>query len=425
MVTSAWTVLKYTGREVVMSGAFAGRSAGETFPVVSAVAKLVCEDGKSYAAYVHEALLDVNPAQVESLLSVHQSLRVPHNGIDDRARCERDVCGQPGLQCARFGSHTLPFFFDGSKCFYAVYRISEEELKTLPCVTLTDVSVPYEPLARIHSRRRSAPSPPERVAPWKQCLGFIPDHVVAKTLAATSQLVPSVEAETREVLARSVVRRRFASEEAPVVATLRSTPDSFVIYKSDGVTPLDDWLPSSPDDDQLDDIVPPDEARLPALRGNDDDVGETFLSDLPIGMSEESAFESSLAEVYGPSVKRPRFDRLFSLDSPPSDGAVVPQPDYDAPPEEARFNGASTSLAFPSSLVHGKSTPAARETSIDGDVVGTFHTVAASSTTDVLDDDLAHDPSITDPTSRDSFRVITQDQDIDSAILDEVSHQLI
>lgn len=72
LVTSAWTVLKYTGREVVMSGAFASRtSAGETFPVVSAVAKLVCEDGKSYAAFVHKALLDANPAQVESLLSVH------------------------------------------------------------------------------------------------------------------------------------------------------------------------------------------------------------------------------------------------------------------------------------------------------------------------------------------------------------------
>ena len=70
LITSAWQVLRDTGREVVMSGAFAGRSAGEIFPVVSAVAKLVCEDGTAYAAYAHEALLDTNPVQVESLLSV-------------------------------------------------------------------------------------------------------------------------------------------------------------------------------------------------------------------------------------------------------------------------------------------------------------------------------------------------------------------
>lgn len=126
LITSAWRVLRNTGCEVVMCGAFAGRSAGEIFPVVSAVAKLVCEDGKAYAAYAHEALLDTNPAQVESLLSVDQSLRNPKNGIDDRARCERDVNENPGQQCSRFGTHRLPFYFDGTKCFYAIYLISEK-----------------------------------------------------------------------------------------------------------------------------------------------------------------------------------------------------------------------------------------------------------------------------------------------------------
>jgi hypothetical protein len=95
-----------------MTGAFAGRNVGEVFPVVSAVAKLICEDGKAYAAYVHEALLDSNPNQKESLLSVHQSLRDQRNGIDDRARCERGVDGNPGLQMARFGKSRLPFWLD-------------------------------------------------------------------------------------------------------------------------------------------------------------------------------------------------------------------------------------------------------------------------------------------------------------------------
>ena len=103
LLTSVWRVIATTGREVMMTGAFAGRNVGEYFPVVSAVSKVVGEDGKAYAAYAHEALYDSNPAQKESLLSVHQSLRDQRNGIDDRARCERDLHGNPGLQAARFG----------------------------------------------------------------------------------------------------------------------------------------------------------------------------------------------------------------------------------------------------------------------------------------------------------------------------------
>ena len=75
LLTSVWRVIASTGRNVMMTGAFAGRNVGELFPVVSAVAKVVGEDGKEYAAYAHEALYDSNPAQKESLLSVHQSYR--------------------------------------------------------------------------------------------------------------------------------------------------------------------------------------------------------------------------------------------------------------------------------------------------------------------------------------------------------------
>ena len=37
--------MEHTGREVMMTGAFAGRNFGESFPVVSAVAKLIGADG--------------------------------------------------------------------------------------------------------------------------------------------------------------------------------------------------------------------------------------------------------------------------------------------------------------------------------------------------------------------------------------------
>ena len=61
----------------MMTGAFAGRNVGEVFPVVSAVVKLIGEDGKAHAAYAHGALYESNPEQEESLLSVHQSSGAP------------------------------------------------------------------------------------------------------------------------------------------------------------------------------------------------------------------------------------------------------------------------------------------------------------------------------------------------------------
>ena len=204
-----------------MTGAFAGRNVGETFPVVTAVAKIIDAEGKAYAAIAHEALLDSNPAQVESLLSVHQSLRNVNNGIDDRATSERDINGNPGKQAARFGSTVLPFHFDGTKCFFEVLPISDRELKTLPSITLTDGQVPYEPIIRLHSvrrtqslstndRRRNGIS--EETTPtatkWKSWLGFPPDHVINKTLLATTQLIPTVEAETREIM-RDHLRTRL------------------------------------------------------------------------------------------------------------------------------------------------------------------------------------------------------------------------
>ena len=105
------------------------------------------------------------------------------------------------MQMARFQKIKMPFFFDGTKCFFVVHQIRNEELANFPKVTITDGSVPYEPIDRLHSRRNPAIS--ESTKPtldWKRNLGFAPDHVVQKMLSATTQLVPTVESETRELM---------------------------------------------------------------------------------------------------------------------------------------------------------------------------------------------------------------------------------
>jgi hypothetical protein len=91
-----------------------------------------------------------------------------------------------GTQTARFGDMALPFFFDGAKCFYIVSTITLEEITTLPKVTITPDNGLYNPRDCIYSRRLEKKKGLD-IIKWKCHLGFIPDHVVAKTLKATTQ----------------------------------------------------------------------------------------------------------------------------------------------------------------------------------------------------------------------------------------------
>jgi hypothetical protein len=175
-------------------GALAGRHAGSKFPVVSAVAKLTDENGKEYCAIVYEGLYDATPHQFESLLAVHQCRRIPGNAVDDCATTECDTHGRPGTQRCRISGHLVPFYYDGTKCYYKLSQILDNELTSLPRLVFTP-SGTYDPLSRTQTRRLD-----QKKVDWKYNLGFPPDKVVTKTLAATTQMTPSVETETREIM---------------------------------------------------------------------------------------------------------------------------------------------------------------------------------------------------------------------------------
>ena len=71
-LTSVWNVVRRTGCDATISGTFAGGcNVGELYPVVSAVAKVICEVGRAYELYAHKALMDSNPAQRDSFISVN------------------------------------------------------------------------------------------------------------------------------------------------------------------------------------------------------------------------------------------------------------------------------------------------------------------------------------------------------------------
>ena len=91
----------------------------------------------------------------------------------------------------------LKFFFDGSKCYFNVSEITEEGKNSLDIVVLT-VPNEYTRHNRVYSRNVTRKDQDNGV--WKGNLGFVPDNVIKKTLQCTTQLVPSLETETREIM---------------------------------------------------------------------------------------------------------------------------------------------------------------------------------------------------------------------------------
>ena len=219
-----------------------------------------------------------------------------------------------------------------------------------------------------------------------------------------------------QVIARSVVRRRFAREEAPVVES-GNTPASLVIYKSDGITPLEDWTPSSELDDQIDDII--DAAEL--LRGGNDKHQQE--SHDVIGMTEEDAFESGMVEVYGPSAKRPRLEHQPSSAIAPATSVISPQQVDDAVPEEQPVDNFTSDTPSPQPPTVLESTETLRDNLCVADAEGPLCLNAALSKADSTNDDSKNDLDV-DPMPGDDFNVVTQDQDIEPEMLEEITHQL-
>jgi hypothetical protein len=88
---------------------------------------------------------------------------------------------------ARFGLNEASFFFDGSKCFFEISTITQEEMDTLPRIYIHgQLMKEYVPLICAHSCQSTQSGPSWHLPLWKCHLEFIPDKVVDKTLIATT-----------------------------------------------------------------------------------------------------------------------------------------------------------------------------------------------------------------------------------------------
>lgn len=106
------------------------------------------------------------------------------------------------------------FTFDGKKLYIRHRSPTPSELETMVPVHLTSANkttYPITPtpisrnrLVQIVRRRNLSSS---ELSTWCANMAFFPEPVILKTLAATSQLIPSVEAENRLVPRKHLVSR--------------------------------------------------------------------------------------------------------------------------------------------------------------------------------------------------------------------------
>ena len=146
---------------------------------------------------LNQCFLDRDPSQDEALLQPHQC-RDFGVMVDDCAKCHLNNDGDPGGQCIRVGDDIIPMHFDGWKCYFRISKPTEDDIATLPVYTLTS-SRPYEPQCRLSSRRIHSPVG-SSTSEWRRRLGFPTLAITIDTLNHTTNMVQTMESETRDYM---------------------------------------------------------------------------------------------------------------------------------------------------------------------------------------------------------------------------------
>ena len=146
---------------------------------------------------INQCFLDRNPAQTEALLQPHQ-VRAFGIMVDDCASCHMRSDGIQGSQCITIGDVTIPMLFDGWKCYFRISKPSQLDMDKYEIIELTNERA-YEPQGRRFSRRIPS-SVGVSIAIWRERLGFPVHEVATNTLANTTNMVQTMEAETRDYM---------------------------------------------------------------------------------------------------------------------------------------------------------------------------------------------------------------------------------
>ena len=106
--------------------------------------------------------------------------------------------GNPGGQSITLGRDNIPLHFDGWKCYLRIRKPHAEELRNLPAFEITS-SRPYKPQGRLALRRLNKTSDDD-VKEWRARLGYPTYGTTRTTLKNTTQMVQTLQTESREYL---------------------------------------------------------------------------------------------------------------------------------------------------------------------------------------------------------------------------------
>jgi hypothetical protein len=119
----------------------------------------------------------------------------------------RDGHGKAGKQSVEADGFEIPLQHDGSKYFLTIRPPTSPNWEILPIIELSS-PIPWDHQdCHIRRMRESKDLSPQLIKEWSERLGHLNTNVTKQTLKATTQLINTVEAETRATLRRHLKTR--------------------------------------------------------------------------------------------------------------------------------------------------------------------------------------------------------------------------
>ena len=194
---NSFLVETYTGIFYSVGGALCTMHSSKLELVNDAYTLTTLPDNSKCILKINQAFLDTDPSQSEALLQPHQA-RAFGTIVDDCAHRHRGRDGSSGGQCLIVDDKKLDLSFDGWKCYFRIRKPSNDDLTKYPIYELTSSRL-YEPQHRYDTRRVST-KPSVTVEEWRACLGFPTLATTKSTLQNTTQMVSTLQSETRDYM---------------------------------------------------------------------------------------------------------------------------------------------------------------------------------------------------------------------------------
>jgi hypothetical protein len=189
-------LILFCSRETMTMNTALASLPSNTFDIVSAAAVIIDPSSSTEVIIIiNQAIYIPDLNQHESLLHSDQARH--HNVcINDLATCFYNYDGRPGQQNIEVEGRTIPLRHDGRKYFLKIREPQKEDWNKCQVIELTSPeSWNYE--IKMRRSKRTEGYTDDEIKQWSHRLGRLNLEATKYTLAATTQLIKNVEAESR------------------------------------------------------------------------------------------------------------------------------------------------------------------------------------------------------------------------------------